>query len=90
MKSLKLMSTFLSMRHFKSSNAPQVGHPWIKACIACAASLTISKMHSTPPRCTITTILGMFEKERFLLKICLKMKDVKLNSVQWTNWDSNH
>ena len=25
----------------------------------------------------------------FLLKICLKMKDVKENSVQWTGWDSN-
>jgi len=25
----------------------------------------------------------------FLIKICLKMKDVKENSVQWTDWDSN-
>jgi len=25
----------------------------------------------------------------FLLKICLEMKDVKENSVQWTDWDSN-
>ena len=25
----------------------------------------------------------------FLIKICLKMKDVKENSVQYTDWDSN-
>jgi len=25
----------------------------------------------------------------FLLHICLKMKDVKENPVQWTEWDSN-
>jgi len=25
----------------------------------------------------------------FLLKICLKMQDVKENLVQWTDWDSN-
>jgi len=25
----------------------------------------------------------------FLLKICLKMKDLKENSIQWTDWDSN-
>ena len=25
----------------------------------------------------------------FLIKICLKMKDLKENSVQWTHWDSN-
>jgi len=27
--------------------------------------------------------------EEFLLKICLKMKDVKEYSVKWTRWDSN-
>jgi len=27
--------------------------------------------------------------ERVLSKICLKMKDVKENPVQWTDWGSN-
>jgi len=33
--------------------------------------------------------LLLYWKE-FLLKVCLKMKDVTENSLQWTDWDSNH
>jgi len=30
----------------------------------------------------------LFYWREFLLEVCLKMKDVKENSVQWTDWDS--